>query len=125
MDAPVFRYDTRRCFYAFLVIAALAALVLWVALVKAMAHSWYPYECCHDMDCAPVDEVAYTAGATYTDNGIKKADGPLMIVTTKVGTAIVPRDLPRRQSQDGRMHACIRNSAQGSYVMCIFLPPAM
>jgi hypothetical protein len=33
--------------------------------------------------------------------------------------------LPRRLLPDGQMHACIRNTAQGPYVMCIFIPPGL
>jgi len=46
-------------------------------------------------------------------------------VTTEIGTAVVPDDLPRRISPDGQMHACIRSTAQGSFVMCIFVPPGL
>ena len=29
-------------------------------LAPARAHDWYPMECCHGQDCAPVDAVAWT-----------------------------------------------------------------
>jgi hypothetical protein len=50
---------------------------------------------------------------------------PRMVVPTKIGTAVVPDGLPRRPPPDGQMHACIRNTAQGPYVMCIFMPAGL
>jgi hypothetical protein len=41
---------------------------------------------------------------------------PRLVVTPEIGTAVVPDDLPRRISPDGQMHACIRSTAQGSFV---------
>ena len=54
----------------------------------------------------------------------------VMIVTTKKGTAVVPPDLPRRESKDNRMHACMRAvwlNAAGptTEVTCFFVPPTM
>jgi hypothetical protein len=43
----------------------------------------------------------------------------------KIGTAVVPDDLPRRISPDGQMRACIRSTVQGTFVMCIFMPPGL
>jgi hypothetical protein len=48
-----------------------------------------------------------------------------MVVTTKIGTAIVPENLPRRVSPDGQMHASIRNVGSAGNVMCIFIPPRL
>ena len=36
-------------------IAAAVGLVLGLTVAFAAAHSWYPPECCHDVDCAPVE----------------------------------------------------------------------
>lgn len=93
----------------------------------ALPHDWYPIECCHSMDCAPVTSWSYTAGAAYDATGSPVRNAlPLMVVTTKIGTAIVPADMPRRESKDNQFHACIRNNgAVGSIVTCIFVPPGM
>ena len=90
----------------------LATLLLAPLLaVAAYAHSWYPIECCHQMDCAPVDHV-------------ERRDGEEMIVTTRHGTAAVPSDLQRRQSLDSRMHVCMRPAGGGRMkVICVFVPP--
>jgi hypothetical protein len=85
---------------------------------KPHAHSWYPNECCHDGDCAPVDKVDRLAPAS--------GKASPLIVTTRHGTAVVPSTLPIQQSKDHRMHACMRPSLyEGMGVICIFMPPDM
>ena len=44
---------------------------------------------------------------------------PQLVVTSAIGTAIVPHDFPVRESKDGRMHVCI----QDVWVVCLFVPP--
>lgn len=120
--------DRHRLLWAFLALAA-AALVG----ARAVAHDWYPIECCHSIDCAPVDHVEVVAGVTYYANQAvdrKTVPPSVMIVTTKMGTAVVPPNLPRRESKDNRMHACMLSvwlSAAGptKEVTCIFVPPTM
>ena len=86
-------------------------------LTCAEAHNWYPEECCHAMDCAPVESWAFSQIA-------QTGSLPQITVTTKHGTAIVPQDMPRRESKDNQMHACIRAGALGvKRIVCIFLPP--
>ena len=83
------------------------------------AHSWYPKECCHDKDCAPVESAAL----------VTPVDGraPQLIVTSKHGKVAVPIDFPVRHSKDGRMHVCIRHTPYyGTMdVICLFMPPTM
>jgi hypothetical protein len=123
--------DHSRAFWALLVTAFAAAVsfgaAVWVGARAAHAHDWYPIECCHSLDCAPVTSTAYVAGAAYDAAGKEIANPlPRMVVTTKIGTAVVPDDLPRRPSPDGQMHACIRNDGTaGMHVMCIFIPPGL
>jgi hypothetical protein len=83
----------------------------------AIAHEWYPMECCHGRDCAPVESVETLAPAST--NGLAT-----LVVTTKYGTAVVPADFPRRDSKDNRMHACMRQGATGRiHLLCFFVPP--
>ena len=118
--------DHNRAFWALLAAALAAALSLAVAGASAYAHDWYPLECCHSQDCAPVTSTAFVAGAAFDATGkAVKNPMPQLVVTTRIGTAIVPSDLPRRESKDNQMHACIRNTSMGPWVMCIFVPPAM
>jgi hypothetical protein len=85
------------------------AIVLWSA--PAGAHTWYPKECCSGQDCAPVEKATWLIPA---GGGL-----PQLVVTSSIGTAIVPHDLPVRDSKDGRMHVCI----QDVWVICLFVPP--
>jgi hypothetical protein len=100
-------------------------LAILLAATPAAAHDWYPLECCHDTDCAPVDKVEMVPTPTATDPQAASV-GPLaMLVTTKHGTALVPANFPRRESKDHRMHACMM-PGQGDKMrlICIFLPPS-
>lgn len=47
----------------------------------------------------------------------------MLTVTTKHGTALVPRWLASRTSMDEAMHACMRIEAEGMLLTCLFLPP--
>jgi hypothetical protein len=103
-------------------------IALWfaVSITSAHAHDWYPIECCHSRDCAPVTDVTNVAGASYDATGKPIGNAlPMMVVTTKIGTAVVPPDLPRRMSPDNQMHACMLNMPLGRRVICIFMPPEM
>ena len=88
-----------------------AILLLTILPATAHAHDWYPMECCHGMDCAPVDRVDM-----LTPDGIT--------VTSRHGTAVIPENLPRRESRDNRMHVCMPPGRQGRMrVICVFVPP--
>jgi hypothetical protein len=105
----------------------LAALL--ATATPAAAHDWYPMECCHGMDCAPVEKVEILeapAVASFLPNSAQPAPLGGMLVTTKHGSVIVPANFPRRESKDHRMHACMRPGQGGSMrLLCIFMPPAM
>ena len=100
-------------------------LAFLLAATPAAAHDWYPMECCHEMDCAPVDRTEIVPTPT-SDSQSAAAGQPAMIVTTKHGTVLVPSNFPRRESKDHRMHACMLPGADGKMqLICIFMPPAM
>jgi hypothetical protein len=127
--------DRNRLIWTILAAAFAAAVSLAAVILlgtRAHAHDWYPLECCHSIECAPVDHVKVVAGAVYYADKPQQQPIPpsVMIVTTKKGTAVVPPDLPRRESKDNRMHACMRTIwtngvAPTTEVTCIFLPPAL
>jgi hypothetical protein len=97
--------------------STLLALALSLLQSPAVAHEWYPMECCHGRDCAPVESVETLAPAST--NGLAT-----LVITTKYGTAVVPPDFPRRESKDNRMHACMRQGATGRiHLLCFFVPP--
>jgi hypothetical protein len=56
-------------------------------------HDWYPMECCHQMDCAPVESADYTTA-------VASGDIPQWVVTTRHGSAVVPQNIPLRESKD-------------------------
>ena len=94
-----------------------ATIALWAGIHSVLAHDWYPMECCHGLDCAPVDKVEVLTP-------ISANAPPTMVITTKFGSVMVPPDFPRRESLDNRMHACMRKGATGRiHLLCIFLPP--
>ncbi len=74
---------------------------LAMGVPASQGHSWYPMECCHNQDCAPI---------------VKEQDNK---VTTEHGTVEVPQNFrPVRPSQDEKSHACIINNK----LICIFRP---
>ena len=92
----------------------LGTALLFVAVAApAGAHDWYPIECCSGYDCAPVEQT-------------KISDGAELVVTSKHGTGVVPETMTRRESQDNRMHVCMRPLFDGRMrVICVFLPPSL
>lgn len=108
----------------------LLAALLAVA-TPASAHDWYPIECCHGMDCAPVEKVEILSPPTMASMfGALPQTTPAapgsMLVTTKHGSVVVPANFQRRESKDHRMHACMRPGDGGSMrLICIFMPPSM
>lgn len=90
----------------------LGIVLLLAALVgPAKAHSWYPWFCCSNRDCAPV------VSAQVVPEG--------MVVTTQHGTVFIPASFPYRESKDGQMHACIRQKDGETKLICAFRPPLM
>src|SRR4029453_5146388 len=105
----------------------LLAAVL-AAATPAAAHDWYPMECCHSMDCAPVEkaEMIPRPGMATPPTSPAQASLGEMLVTAKHGSVVVPANFPRRESKDPRMHVCMRPGQNGSMrLICIFLPPAI
>ena len=75
-------------------------LVFLLAAIHAKAHeahsqTWvYPPECCGEQDCGVATKVEH------------QDDGSL-IITTKIGTAHFPTNIPPRSSKDEAVHACM------------------
>lgn len=82
-----------------------------VVATPAVAHEWYPRDCCSGFDCAPVERVELMDNAAF-------------LVTSMHGTAVVPATFPKRDSQDNRMHVCMRPGQAGRMKpICLFMPP--
>jgi hypothetical protein len=85
--------------------------------VPAASHDWYSMECCSGTDCAVVEHATYAHGLA-TGPAL-----PVLTVTTRHGTAVVPPNFPRKESKDGEMHACIRPVRGVMKLICLFVPP--
>jgi hypothetical protein len=100
-------------------------LATLLAATPAAAHDWYPLECCHHLDCAPVDKVEIVPTPAAADPDGASGKPPAMMVTTRHGSVLVPANFPRRESKDHRMHACMMPGEGGKMrLICIFLPPS-
>jgi hypothetical protein len=100
-------------------------LAFLLAATPAAAHDWYPLECCHGMDCAPVEHAEIVPTPATADPKSAGVGPTAMIVTTKHGTVLVPANFPRRESKDNRMHACMMPGPGGQMqLICIFMPPS-
>jgi hypothetical protein len=96
-----------------------------LAATPVAAHDWYPLECCHGQDCAPVDKVEMVPTPAVSGPDGAAAGLPVMMVTTRHGTVLVPASFPRRESKDHRMHACMMPGEGGRMrLICIFMPPS-
>jgi hypothetical protein len=95
---------------------ALAAIWADVALPppQALAHDWYPLECCADKDCAPADTV------------VRREDGSYLVTSRGMSVAI-PADYRNwRLAPDGRLHVCLRRLRSGAvYLICAFRGPGV
>lgn len=97
---------------------ALVIVAIILAAPKADAHEWYPMECCSGLDCAPAESTAYVV---LTGEVL-----PHLVVTTKMGTVVIPHNTKWRDSKDNRMHVCMRPNGDGTMqLLCIFAPPGL
>lgn len=85
------------------------AAAIWLAAPapEARAHDWYPFACCHDRDCRPVDSEA----VQFTPGGWR---------ITNTGETI-PFDRAR-VSPDGRFHVCSYGGKATGKTICLFTP---
>jgi hypothetical protein len=81
-----------------------AIAVLLFLTTAALAHSWYPVECCGEYDCSPIDD----ARVRVVEGGYL-VDGKHFIETSRV-----------RQSKDSDYHACFWPADR---LWCFFIPP--
>ena len=99
-------------------------LIFLLLSQSAYAHDWYPKDCCHNNDCAPIEQWI---------PGTNPGDPPTVV--TKHGKAKLTLDQLRtaRPSPDAQGHACLvyswmmgsgesRNYVRGT---CLWLPPSL
>ena len=90
-------------------IAAVLVAGTLIRATPAMAHSWYPKECCGVSDCAPADAV------------VRRSDGSYLISVRDI-SVLIPTDYEGWQgSPDGRIHICVSEYV----VFCAFRGPAV
>jgi hypothetical protein len=78
--------------------------------VPAVAHDWYPLECCTGRDCTRVDRVE------------RMPDGTMRMFVGAI-EVIVPKGFTQRPSMDNDAHVCVRRKSDGSYApRCVFMP---
>lgn len=94
----------------FLATAALLALAS-----TALAHSWYPHECCHDQDCYPIkdDEVELLSSGAYLIKATREVFSP-------PGSTLSDKHF--RYSPDGSFHRCSFGGSRDSTSICLFIP---
>jgi hypothetical protein len=97
--------------------AVLAILAAAALVAPVNGHDWYPKDCCHDMDCAPVESATRLTAAP--------GRSPQLVVISKHGRAVIGDGVSIRASKDSRMHVCMkRYDALGEMVAnCLFIPP--
>jgi hypothetical protein len=88
-----------------LIIAALTGGFLLALIGHARSHDWYPWECCSDRDCAPIE-------ASDVD---EKAEG----FTIKSTGEFIERSRVR-VAPDDQFHLC-RNQSTNA-IICFFQP---
>jgi len=74
---------------------------------EAVSHSWYPFQCCSDRDCYPLEEEDGKT-ATQTADGWRLWDG-----------RIVARGITKL-SPDGQFHIC---ESPAKAIFCFVAPP--
>ncbi|MGL5447461.1 MAG: hypothetical protein ACRDBL_09145 [Rhabdaerophilum sp.] len=100
-----------------LIIALALALFGLVSAGRAKAHSFYPYECCHDQDCWPMGRGEREPDPVLTPQGWRLFDGEIVAFADT------------RPSPDGRFHVCRKGgAAEGAVIRasgkpCLWVPP--
>jgi hypothetical protein len=92
-----------------------AVLSIAGAAMPAAANDWYPPACQSFQVCAPVFNMAWI--------NPDRTDGPLVIVSSLHGNAVVPINFKAQKSQDERVHVCLQYDPFGTLeVTCLLVP---
>ena len=87
----------------------LSAVILLLGMTSlALAHSFYPYECCSDRDCFPIPV-----------HDVKATPQGWFIVKDRI---TIPYENARR-SPDGMFHICRREDGKGEIITPASQPP--
>jgi hypothetical protein len=92
------------------IVRAIAISIPLLFTTQAVAHDWYPAECCHEYDCAKITQELKVPGG--------------YMITTKNGTTFFPEKFGIMPSRDGDDHACMRlNRENKMSPICLFRTP--
>jgi hypothetical protein len=102
-----------------------------MARAHSDGHQLYDADCCNQIDCAPVTKIEIVPQSrVHAGLGLLPQTGlpSTTLITTIHGTVAIPPNLDpkaRRQSRDHRMHACIRQTAGGLKLICLYDQPGI
>lgn len=85
----------------------LIAAMVGMLSTPALAHDWYPIDCCSGHDCFPIEE----SDLTPIPDGF---------VVNASHTAITGSNV--RRSEDGRYHLCTKTGKPDGPPVCVFRP---
>lgn len=95
----------------------LAGIFLLLFMGATIAHDWYPYDCCSQQDCAPLDQTNVRVGVngyaviippgSHPQWGSEKTEALLLTIPYKQA----------KPSPDGKFHICLNPSGQ---LLCFF-----
>lgn len=88
----------------FWLIVGVVILLSFMLAMNAIAHGWYPHECCHDNDCSEIDSTR-----VRSERGGYVIDGRFHVQQRDV-----------RTSPDGNYHACFPGKDR---LVCFWAPP--
>ncbi len=101
-----------------LLLALIGAIAVLIgSRFAAQAHSFYPFECCHDQDCWPMGKGEREPDPVLTPQGWRLFDGETIAFSET------------RPSPDGRFHVCRKaGAAEGAVIRasgkpCLWVPP--
>lgn len=82
------------------------------AFAHEAAKGWsYPYNCCHDQDCRPIDAAT-----------IREIKSGWLVPSGEVVAFSDPRI---KVSPDGDWHWCSKNGSASGRTICLFVPPRL
>lgn len=93
-------------------IAAAGVLALLLSTKPAPAHDWYPYECCSDRDCRPLEWSEVRTGP----DGFMLPNGETMGFADRRIRPTPPED-PQQ-----RFHLCTVAGDPKGRALCLFVP---
>jgi hypothetical protein len=86
--------------------------VVYIIVKPAMAHSWYPWNCCNDRDCRPIP----FESIKVTPTGYQVPSGEIIPFSS---TKIKPTPA---EDVEQRFHWCSVAGSDTGHTLCLFVP---